>query len=221
MRGLIVIAIIVLVLVGVAVLRMRKREAPPSSVVQFDPHDILFSLPTLCDVLPATTEDLIPSDAEVVLEDDWRQIEFVSVSDREAVDTQLAELRDFRIKHQKGPAWDSIYVRKDRAEALAPANLAWADVKKHLVASPHETLLALDTMGQPRLVRGGFARTIARGLVLYGQRDGDHLRALGLVTTAQELAFASAQPVLQAICDELHVDVVDWYRAKVPMRASS
>jgi hypothetical protein len=81
--------------------------------------------------------------------------------------------------------------------------------------------LAIDTLGRPQLVQGGFAVPIARGLVLYGQRRGDDLISLALDVTERDPDFSSAQPVLQSVCDGLRVDLVNWYRATVLLQSQT
>jgi len=63
--------------------RSRKLPAQAKGVSEIDPQSILFTLPTICDVAPATIQDASHNSPEAIHihEDDWRQIEFIAQTD--------------------------------------------------------------------------------------------------------------------------------------------
>jgi hypothetical protein len=67
------IAIWLLVACAIAILafawtrRIRKLPAQAQGIRGIDPHSILFSLPTICDVAPDTDQDVIDDDSEAFL----------------------------------------------------------------------------------------------------------------------------------------------------------
>jgi hypothetical protein len=88
MRTVIALAVPLLLVLAFACVK-RTAAAKPPDRAQVDPRQILYSLPTLCDALPATRQGTVPTDGIVILEDDWRQIEFTAVADRASINTQL------------------------------------------------------------------------------------------------------------------------------------
>src|SRR6185437_4474023 len=66
-----------------------------AKISQMNPKDILYTLPTICNAIPAIATGTTRHDKHVfeIHEDDWQQTEFVSRLHREAVDAQLAEIR--------------------------------------------------------------------------------------------------------------------------------
>jgi hypothetical protein len=195
----------------------KKPETTGSDVHMVDTRDLLFSIPTLCDTLPATTAAPVPPGTFTIPEDDWRQMEFVAVADRAPVQKQLTELHEFKQKHRKGIGWDSVYVRHDRKDALLPSHIPWS--KLTAVIGEPGSLLAIDS-GKPLLVPGGFSKAIARGVVLYGQNANGTLASLALDINGTNPDLDEARSLLQRLADTLGLDVVDWYNERLAIQPS-
>lgn len=218
MRATITASVIVAIVLAVLTWRLvaRRSDAP---VQMIDPNELLFSLPTLCDAIPATSSAPVPAEAHVIREDDWRQMEFVAAADRDAIAAELARLHEFKLKHRKGIGWDEVYVRKGRNDALAPLGISWPRVKEILPGT--ERPLAIDTLGKPALIPGGFALEAAHGIVLYGQQSGGKLVSLSLEVVAEKPDFDAARPLLQSLCTRLGLDLVNWYGEEILARAQA
>jgi hypothetical protein len=203
--------------------RPGARPTPTGERIQMvDPREILFSLATIYDTQP--TLDAPSADATIKFqlhEDDWRQIELVSASDRAVVEREIAEARAFKEAHRKGLAFSSVFVRKERPDALTPRHVPLDSLVKVLAGASKLEPLFMETMGRPAVVRGGFAIPLTSSVFAYGQAwngelvslclsrwpDSDNQAALGPV-----LAFASAHDLL----------LVDWYRQElIAVRAPS
>jgi hypothetical protein len=78
--------------------RSRKLHAQAKGAGEIDPHSILFTLPTICDVAPETIQDASHNNPEAIHihEDDWRQIEFIAETDLPQVDREMASIEDFK-----------------------------------------------------------------------------------------------------------------------------
>jgi hypothetical protein len=68
-------------------------------VGQVPAADILYSLPTICDALPGTVGSGAGIDCLRISEDDWRQIELVSVGLRDVVDAELHAIHAIYAEH--------------------------------------------------------------------------------------------------------------------------
>ncbi|MFO0604628.1 MAG: hypothetical protein U0324_15705 [Polyangiales bacterium] len=136
-------------------------------VEKVSPKDILFSLPTLEDALPA--QGAAPGeDVSIRLHgDDWRQVEFVHASQRALVDEELADIAKVKSEHRKGAGFDAIHVRKRVPEPLGGVKLRVGEVER-----------ALGAKARPWAVRGGgvvadgFAVPDAEAVVYGVARDG-------------------------------------------------
>jgi len=179
-----------------------------SDEISIDPNKILFSLPTICDPMPALDETSAPVGARWLHEDDWRQIEFVAVANRDYIGQQLTALAAFKREHWRGAGWDAIYPRAEHPTPLVATGL-YLDKDQGL------TTAAL-TIGEPRrLVRGGFALSDGSDWFIYGQRAADgQLVQMGVRRGDSDISDGMAE-ILSRFAQAAQLMLVDWERATV------
>jgi hypothetical protein len=173
--------------------------------IQVDPKQLLFTLRTICDELPAVDETSPPEGAMRLHEDDWREIEFVASVNRDYIDQQLAALAVFDQQHRAKCGWTEVYVRKEHPSPLAAAGI-------HLDDEQPLAMSALTISEPKRTVRGGFALSDGSGWFVYGQRAPDGLVVqMGVAASASAMSrdFASQ---LSHFATAAHLMLVDWYR---------
>jgi hypothetical protein len=179
-----------------------------SDETSIDPTKILFSLPTICDPMPALEEAPAPAGAHWLHEDDWRQIEFVAVANRDYIQRQLAALAAFKQQHWRGAGWDSVYTRAEHPTPLVATGL-YLDKDQGLTTS------ALTIGEPPRPVRGGFAFSNGSDWFIYGQRAADgQLVQMGLWRGNSHISDGMAE-ILSRFAQAAHVMLVDWERGTV------
>jgi hypothetical protein len=130
------------------------------------PTDVLFSLPTICDDVPATAVSAEPQmPGYTIHEDDWRQVELVDAALADVVHEELAAIKDSVSRHAKlGEdgrliGFRHIYLRKRPAQPLP----------RPIPLPPGERLGPLGIHGRPGVVPGSFAMGIGETeSVLYG-----------------------------------------------------
>jgi hypothetical protein len=218
---IVTIAGVAAVLIAAAVLwsRTRPNSNPAPAVSQpqvLDPKTILFSLPTLCDGLPPLESPVesVPNGALRLHEDDWRQIEFVSSQDREVVNRELAELREFKVANKVGPGWKNVYVRDSRPEAVRASKIALSRVLE-LARQAAPARLFLETQGRSAEVRGGFAIPLDDDVLLYGNAIDGKVVSLNLHLKAKDSLTPKVEAIAFAISRAFNLSVVDWYGARV------
>lgn len=82
---------------GLLVLTLRRLDRVPA-------RDLLYSLPTICGVLPETgVAGHMPGRFEIQ-EDDWRQVELVSADLGEVIAAQLRAIREISQEHARRDA---------------------------------------------------------------------------------------------------------------------
>lgn len=154
-----------------------------AKVSYINPKDILYSLPTICDAIPAIAEGSTRLGKRVFAmhEDDWRQIEFISQDEQSAIETEFAGIeRIFReASKETGSfrAFTNLHVR-----SLIPHPITGQIALDQLA-----TLLPADSSAyegiayqrQEGLLEGGFAWQ-AGPLVLYGQQFDGSITTLGV-----------------------------------------
>ena len=179
-----------------------------------DPKDLLFSLPTLCDLAPPVvpvTAGLVDGGAFVLHEDDWRQVEFVAKADHAAVARMLDEVRASATRNRVGLGWKNVYLRKDHATPIRSLSLTKQQVRIAFGTSEAQPVV-LSSGGSPvGQVRGGFAVAVPGLGTLYGHADGETVTALGIVPVRARIDEAS-RGRLSMFSDAHGLEIVDWER---------
>lgn len=187
---------------GKLVLRLRREK-----IEYIDPKELLFSLPTLNDGLPAPGARA--DGREIVLhEDDWRQVELLHASQRESIDEELHDIRRLYNEHRRGIGFDELHVRRRIRSPLAGAEIS---------------LQRLGVFGTPRPLRfSGYGQRVADGFayvldgdwLLYGQTNGRHFESLAVQPGGVSLPDP-ARELLAALACENVLLLVDWCLLRV------
>ena len=181
-----------------------------SKIYLVNPQDVLFSLPTISDELPLTGNEALFHDfEETILEDDWRQNEFLNPSSLPLIDKEIEEIKAIWGNHSKPmsedfTAFDKMHVRDTIGEA---------DLRIDL--QPLQDILGTNQLGQLKLkgndgfVKDAFAiRTEAT--TYYGTlRDG----------IINQLCISSFSDdsigEIQAITKAFDLVFVNWYHGEI------
>lgn len=184
-----------------------------------DPHDILFSIPTLSNelapLLPVTEQ---PTEADFFLhEDDWEQMEFFSADRADEVQAALSEYHLFEAAHRTEGGWRKAYLRTLARSTVL--NLSVSELASALGCSigPAPLLHCANTLsGQ---VQDGFSMALGGNVSLYGLSDAQGIPVLG-VSIGPEADNAR----LIAAFVKLHAShgliLVDW-RSQMLLRAAN
>lgn len=182
---------------------MRKIE-----ITRVSPNDILYSLPTINDVLPAIAPGSTKLGKNVLElhEDDWRQVELISRELREIVAAELVQIRRI-LGERTGPGFKEIHVRKQPASPLVERHITFDSLVRAL---PNARQL------------DGVAFTNVAGLVANGFaiESGD-MRVYGLVQDGSITTLALQQPApaiphtLVGLASEQGLLLVDWCRGQL------
>jgi len=175
----------------------------------FDPKSILFSLSTICDVIPET--DMVPAQGGrspfYLHEDDWRQVEFVAGTDVSQVEREMAALEAFKRANWTGAGWKSVYIRKERPDGLASKRLPSTLIDEIPHGPMHD--LMIGTPPRVERVKGGFAADLGESVVIYGRHFQNDLLDLCLTQLPREDASTVVQNVL-GLCRTFELRMVDW-----------
>ena len=189
-----------------------KPQDKTPEVALMDPNKILFSLATLCDPIPATQAGTPSGSHNSLHEDDWRQIEFVPMANRDYIKGKLTELNAFKQANQQGPGFTKVFIRPEH-----PTTFVSADLKATQLPRLTETALTLGG----GIVEGGFALSDGGDWFIYGQRlpNGTivHLGISPGHTSGPSEAF------MKAISELSGTDfmLVDWYAGVVVETATA
>jgi len=180
------------------VLRLRPVE-------RVDPQKLLFSLPTICDQLPASDGTEADGSEVELREDDWRQIELVAADLLPLVERELAAVRSIHVGERVGPGFGQIHVRSSLPQPIANGAVSSEDV---LALAGVGTYLPVRFAGSGRRVTDGVAvRSVGEG-ALYGLRRGGSLVVLGFHPRP-----SSGLVELERFAGRRGLVAVDWCRA--------
>jgi hypothetical protein len=182
--------------------------------MEIDPKLILYSLPTICDMAPATTSEEVRDSPDTIRihEDDWRQVEFVTDVTLPQIDREMAVLEAFKTANRAGLGWKDLYIRKERPDGLSHSGLPYnlIDSIKH---GPVQKLV-IGSAGQEAIVKGGFAIVLSQGLFLYGQQSKGAIINIGLSRLPNDNETLQSQQ-LRALCKKFNLVIVDWCAGQV------
>jgi hypothetical protein len=176
---------------GKLTLRLRRIE-------QINPADIQFSLPSICDRLPAVRPDPA-DDACVLAEDDWRQFELVSRAFSAESDAEFASIRAIHEHERASVGWKKIHVRK-RPDPPIASTLTLKDIDRVFGGV---TFQSVSFNRYP--VISGFS--FRKGLQCYGTEEDGKVTVLGIVTERPEPSEALIQ-----LAREFDLDLIHWCR---------
>jgi hypothetical protein len=155
---------------GELVIRARPVET-------VDPKELLYSLPTICDALPAS-EGVAANGAELVFgEDDWRQCELVSESLRPVVERELADIRMIHEQESVGPGFRRVHVRSAIPAPIQDGAVSLADLNA-LVGARLRLPIRLE--GAETRVSDLFATPLHVSHLLYALHAGPSVQVIGL-----------------------------------------
>lgn len=175
--------------------------------LHLDPAQLLYSLPTICDELPALTDVPAGPDDVLLFEDDWRQVELVAAVQEQAISDNLAAIRR-TIEARSGLGFPEIHVRAEPRQPLAGLELT-RDRVADLLGAGHRAASGLAFSADPRRIAGGFAYVGPASTVYGVERDG-LLTTLALHSTSAPEGQERGWTVLRELADAHHAYVVDW-----------
>jgi hypothetical protein len=183
-------------------------------VERVDPEEVLFSLPTISDGLPAIQPGSTKLGYDVLElgEDDWRQREFVSAGLYGVAESELAAIREIYERHRVGSGFDQLHPRTALAAPLDGADLTLASLRQ--AVGPRATWLAgIAFHGVAGLVADGFAVRLPSSLEFYGLRVDSRITALAVAGRCGNNVAAADLDALAAFAASHNLYLVDWCRA--------
>jgi hypothetical protein len=181
----IVVVVMLLATLGTFLARRQSHDARSCSqrdpeLELIDPNELLFSLPTINDGIPAVEIGAGiagESGAIIMHEDDWRQAEFLPVANRGFIAETLSQLASHRAIHAEGPGFREVFVRTEPPVPLQTLHIESDELRRELLAES----VPLYFQGPPLArVRGGLASSLPDVGYVYGQEVDGAVTALGI-----------------------------------------
>jgi hypothetical protein len=205
---------------GTLTLTLRRAGFPTVPA-----RDILFSLPSICDVLPSVAGTSREAGAFEIHEDDWRQVEMIAGSLTGVIQSELRAIQVIREENARRASdggiigFGAIHVRSQPARPL-PDPLPLRRVLS-MLPRPSRQYTGVAFKGTAGVAVSSFA--VAFGPVtLYGLAGGDAIEVLCLNDQAVPDAAPPAGVItgLQEVIRGFDLVIVDWCRGSVSGPAS-
>jgi hypothetical protein len=172
-----------------------------------NPNDILFTTPTLNNALPDFKEKT--DTCSFFHEDEWRQIEFVSKSQKKSIDKELAKIKDIldNQSHEgKGyVAYKKVAVRDLITESLS---INFPKLKSYLTDKPIK-MQGLGLDNNPGQVKGGFFFNV-NGVNYYGVLENNIVKTFCIYSADSEQALKASTNNLAKFLSTEKLYLVDW-----------
>jgi hypothetical protein len=186
---------------GVLTLRLRKVE-------KVDLSNILFSLPSICDRIPAVGDGALSGDECLLAEDDWRQLELVSQQFAVESDAEIEEIRRIH-EHQRAEfGWRKLHVRRRPDPPLA-TSLTLKAMDRAFGGGITFRGVSYHGAGSP--IVSGYSFRSADGLQCYGTQENGRVTVLGISQAASPSPTRSVE-VLADLAKEYDLDLIHWCR---------
>jgi hypothetical protein len=189
--------------------RVRIHVAKPK-LLQVPIDELLYSLPSINDDVPAKDNAASLENLLVVHEDDWRQIELVSTRFADKIGSEFDSIRLIHEEHKVGHGFNEIHVRKAIPYPLEGTLFTPLDLSRSF--GTDHTYDGVAFSSAAAVVRRGFALRVRGGWTLWG-----HCSETGSVTVlCCRPATASTTPAFLASFDSFleqsALFFVDWNR---------
>jgi hypothetical protein len=180
-----------------------------------DPNLVLFTVPTVSAEVPPVGKPA-PRGASVlsVSEDEWRQIEFVSRSWREAVDAELGDIRRI-ITHDRIEG-EIVGYRNCHARSRVARPLAIETTLDGLAAyfAVVHKLDGMETAYNQMFIADTAACLVAANVALYAHCSGGNIDVLGFLGRANADDAEGLAPRLSRLMQNYDLDLIHWREAQ-------
>ncbi len=163
------------------IVKAGKASLVLRKVQYIDPNTILFSLPTVADVIPEEVTEGELSNALQMHEDDWLQLELVPKETVFEAQGDLEAVRAVLAQERQGAGFKRLHVRIELPAPFEEHARSLASLKA-LFGAVHPVAYK----GGGGALKGCFAFKLASGVWVYGQAAGDQVSCLGLTAPDDE-----------------------------------
>ena len=180
-----------------------------SRVDRVNPDDILYSLPSICAVVPEVNNRSLSGSELTIAEDDWRQFELVSHQLADKVDKEIAKIQLIHETAIAGGGWRSIHLRTKPAIPIV-SNIALTHLANILKVSAKST--GITYHGSQSQIANGYSLQLNDDFSIYGVAPDAKVQVIAIGQDSNISANDKSIDRLQQLARELNLDLVHWCR---------
>jgi hypothetical protein len=178
-------------------------------IEKINSNDILYSLPSICDVIPDLNDRSLSGNELTIAEDDWRQFELVSSKLADKVDREIAKIRSIHELATDGVGWREMHIRT-KPEIPIVGNIALTHLASILQVSTKSTGITYDGAQSP--IADGYSFTLNDDFSIYGVAPNSKIQVIAIGQAANILPNLESIDRLQQLARKFNLDLVDWCR---------
>lgn len=175
--------------------------------VKADPTEILYSLPTLCDMVPPSDGPDVDGSEVTLHQDSWRQVELISRSYDPVITGEIEQIRVIYDRHCTSVGFEAMHVRRAIPEPLSDVLLDFASLTD-LISIPESFSVAFAR--KKRRIPHGFAMSLGPEFILYGVESGGRVRHLGILVGAKAEGCPVPSECIRTLAGRYDLVLIDW-----------
>lgn len=174
-----------------------------------NPQDILYSLPSICSVIPEIDNRTLSGNELTFAEDDWRQFEFISHQLADKVDKEIAKIRTIHETATIGVGWSAIHIRS-KPEVPIASNIALTHLANTLKVTTKSAGITYDGSQSP--IVAGYSFALNDDFCIYGIAPNSKVRVIAIGQDANISPTEVSIDKLQELARKFNLDLVHWCR---------
>jgi hypothetical protein len=174
-----------------------------------NPDDILYSLPSICAVVPDVNIQSLSGSELTIAEDDWRQFELISHQLADKVDKEIAKIHRVRENAAAGLFWREIHIRK-KPEIPIASNIALTYLASLLKVSAKSAGITYDGSQSP--INAGYSLTLNDDFSIYGLAPKGKVQVIAIGQDSNISPNDESIDLLQQLARKFNLDLVHWCR---------
>ncbi len=178
-------------------------------VQRLDPSKILYSLPSLCDLLPPLDESRRTGDEFEIHEDDWRQFELVLALHAQRCDKEIEAIRHIHENESAEMGWRKVHPRENPDPPI-DRRFSTEQMLRHFSLAGPLRGVAFDRT--EFVIRDAWAFTASDGMQFYGLSPGGKVSVIGIVQERLPDVPRTSIESLKSLAAEFELELVYWNR---------
>jgi hypothetical protein len=185
----------------------KKLKLYVRKVEKMDPSKILFSMPSICDLIPPLGSGLVAANDYALHEDDWRQLELVSHELASEVDNEIQSIRQIHLLHSAKIGWRKIHVRS-RPVTPVTGRVTLRDAAR--VFGLASGFFGVTYSQSAVQINSGYSFTALDGQQFYGLTADGAVTVFAVARESLPVAPLRSIEFVEALAREFNLDLVRW-----------
>jgi hypothetical protein len=178
-------------------------------VEEVNSSDILYSLPSICAVVPAVNNQTLSGNELILAEDDWRQFELISHQLADKVDKEIAKIQYIHQNATAGSGWREMHIRK-KPELPIASNIALTYLASILKVATKSSGVTYDGAQSP--INDGYSLSLNDDFSVYGVAAKGKVQVIAIGQDANIPPNQESIDLLQQLARKFNLNLVHWCR---------